>query len=181
MGHLGTAPPSRRTPPSSKAPEKQARLVHTYRKDCSGRDARMRFPGASVLCLSPPLVAALSLMRLAIRSGQSHPGSQTHPPQLARQRLKSHRPRATRPPDRFGGARASVPSVALPPTSPRMSPHAIVYRVVRRHTPYPVLRSLGDRCERHKHEPRLECTLDSQPQRHHQKRATRPATDPRSA
>ena len=42
----------------------------------------MRCPGASVLfCLSPPLVALFLLARLAIRSGQSHPGSYTQPHQ----------------------------------------------------------------------------------------------------
>ena len=68
-------------PPGPQAPGKQARLVHTDRTDRSGRGARMRCPGASVLCLSPPLVALL-LARLAIRSGQSHPGlyTQLHQP-----------------------------------------------------------------------------------------------------
>ena len=59
-------------PPGPQAPAKQARLVHTDRTDRSGRGARMQCPGASVLCLSPPLVVLL-LKRLAIRSGQSHP------------------------------------------------------------------------------------------------------------
>ena len=75
-GLLPTSAPSHRAdePPGPQAPGKQARLVHTDRTGCSGRGARMRCPGASVLCLSPSLVALL-LPRLAIRSGQSHPGS----------------------------------------------------------------------------------------------------------
>ena len=48
-------------------------LVHTECTDCSRRGARMRCPDASVLCVSPPLVA-LSLARFPIRSGQSHQG-----------------------------------------------------------------------------------------------------------
>ena len=57
-GHLGAELPSRRSqPPGPQAPGKQARLVQTDRTDRSGRGARMQFPGASVPCLSPPLVA----------------------------------------------------------------------------------------------------------------------------
>ena len=67
-------------PPGPQAPGNQARLVHTDCTDCSGRGARMRCPGASVLCLSPPLVA-LSLTRLVICSGQNHPGLYTQPHQ----------------------------------------------------------------------------------------------------
>ena len=79
--HLGAESPSR---PGPQAPGKQARLVNTNRAEHSGRGARMRCPGASVLCLSPPLVALL-LTRLAhglaIRSDQSHPGLHTQPHQ----------------------------------------------------------------------------------------------------
>ena len=67
-------------PPGPQAPGKQARLIHTERTDRSGRGARMQCPGASVLCLSPPLVALL-LTRLAIRSCQRHPGLYTQPRQ----------------------------------------------------------------------------------------------------
>ena len=74
VGRWATSAPSHRAdkPPGPQAPEKQARLVHSDRTGNSGRGARMRFPGASVLCcLSPPL----------IRSGQSHPGLYTRPHQ----------------------------------------------------------------------------------------------------
>ena len=55
----------------------------------------------SALCrLSPPLVAR-SLARLAICSGQSHPGVYTQP-KPPRERSKSHRSRAIRSPDRHG-------------------------------------------------------------------------------
>ena len=69
VSRRATSAPSHRAdePPGPQAPEKQARLVHTDRTDRSGRGARMRCPGASVLCLSAPL----------IRSGQSHPGFYT--------------------------------------------------------------------------------------------------------
>ena len=85
----------------------------------------MRCPGASVLSLSPPLVALL-FTRLAIRSGQSHPGFYTQPHQPGNgRRSKSHRPRAIRPLGRYGGARAI-----------RDSPSDVgaCHRVVRRHT-----------------------------------------------
>ena len=69
-GASATGPVSRRAtsalshradePPGPQAPGKQARLVHTDRTGRSGRGARMRCPGASVLCLSPPLVALFS-------------------------------------------------------------------------------------------------------------------------
>ena len=79
VSRRATSAPSHRAdePPGPQAPGKQARLIHTDRTDRSGRGARMQCPGASVLCLSPPLVALL-LTRLAIRSGQSHPGLYTH-------------------------------------------------------------------------------------------------------
>ena len=72
----------------------------------------MRCPGASVLCLSPPLVA-LSLARLAIRSGQSHPGLYTQPHQpgggsRATAFARSGHSAATEEP---------APSLTLPPTS----------------------------------------------------------------
>ena len=82
VSRRATSTPSHRAddPPGPQAPGKQARLVHTNRTDRSGRGARMRCPSASVLCLSPPLVALLPA-RLAVRSGQSHPGLYTQPHQ----------------------------------------------------------------------------------------------------
>ena len=92
-GHLDAESPSRRTagPASARKTSlpfsslrnkrpglsQDGRLVHTDCTDCSGRGAQMQCPGASVLCLSPPLVALL-LTRLTIRSGQSHPGLYVH-------------------------------------------------------------------------------------------------------
>ena len=80
VSRRATSAPSHRAdePPGPQAPGNQARLDHTDRTDRSGRGARMRCPGAYMLCLSPPLVALL-LARLAIRSGQSHPGLYTQP------------------------------------------------------------------------------------------------------
>ena len=75
--------------------------------------------GVPIPPCSPPLVAR-SLTRLAIRSGQSHPGLLTQA-KPARPRLKSHCPCAIRPPTATG---ESTPSVTLPPTSPP----AIVWR-----------------------------------------------------
>ena len=82
-GHLDAESPSRRTagPASARKAGKQAHLANTDRTDRSGRGARMRCPGASVLCLSPPLAALLLTRLVAIRSGQSHPGLYTQPHQ----------------------------------------------------------------------------------------------------
>ena len=77
LSHRVDEPPGPQAPPG-----KQARLDHTDCADRSGRSARMRCPGASALCLSPPLVALL-LTRLAIRSGQSHQGVYTEKPLFA--------------------------------------------------------------------------------------------------
>ena len=100
-------PPSHQAdePPSARAPEKRAHLVHANTKDRSKRAPRMRCPDTAVFrLLSPPLVAR-PLTRLAIRSGQSHPGIQTQPPP-ARQRLERYCLRAIRWPNRCGRVRA---------------------------------------------------------------------------
>ena len=97
----------------------------------------MRCPGDSVLCLSPPLVALL-LTRLAIRSGQSHPGLYTQPHQPGSGRRATVLARS----EHSAATEEPAPSVTLPPTSV----HVIVWCG---DTPV-VLRSLGDRCERHK-------------------------------
>ena len=144
-GASATGPVSRRAnsapsnradePPDPQAPGKQARLVHTGRTDHSGRGARMRCPGASVLCRSPHLNALL-LTRLAIRSGQSHPGLYTQPHQPG----SSRRATALARSDHSAATEEPAPSVTLPPTSV----HAIVWCG---DTPV-LLRSLDDRCER---------------------------------
>ena len=141
VSRRATSAPSHRAdePPGPQAPGKQARLVHTDRTDRSARGARMRCPGASVLCLSPPLVALL-LTRWVIRSGQSHPPglyTQLHQPGGGR--------RATAALARSGHSAATeepAPSVTLPPTSVHVA-------VWCGDTPV-LLRSLGDRCERNK-------------------------------
>ena len=119
-------------PPSPRAPGKQVHLVHADRKDCSGRGARVRCPGASVLRLSPPLVAlSFTCWSLdVIGSGQSHPVSWTQA-QGAWQRPKSHRSRGAVSRKRYGGARVT-----------RDSPSnvAACHCVVRRHTRSPVTR-----------------------------------------
>ena len=147
-GASATGPVSRRTnsapshradePPGPQAPGKQVRLVHTDRTDRFGRGARMRCPGASVLCLSPPLVALL-LTRLAIRSGQSHPGLYTQPHKPGSGRRVTYLARS----DHSAATEEPAPSVTLHPTSV----HVIVWC---KDTPVVLLRSLGDRCERHK-------------------------------
>ena len=147
-GASATGPVSRRAnsapshradePPGPQAPGKQARLAHTDRTDHSGRGARMKFPGASVLCLSPPLVALL-LARLAIRSGQSHPGLYTQPHQPDSGRRATVLARS----DHSTATEEPAPSATLPPTS--------VHGIVRCGDTPAVLRSLGDRCERYKH------------------------------
>ena len=142
-GHLGAESPSRRTAPGPQAPGQHARLVHADRTDRSGRGARMRCPGVPpVLCLSPPLgeplVALLLLTRLAIRSGQSHPGLYTQPHQPGSGRRATALARS----DHSTATEEPAPSVTLPPTSV----HVIVWC-----GDTPVLpRSLDGRCERHK-------------------------------
>ena len=135
-GHLGAESPSRRTAGPASA-RKQARLVHTDGTDRSGRGARMRCPSASVLCLSPPLVVLL-LKRVAIRSGQSHPGFCTQPHQPGSGLGATVLARS----DHSAATEEPAPSVTLPPTSV----HVIVWCGDK---PV-VLRSLDDRCERHK-------------------------------
>ena len=139
VSRRATSAPSHRAdePPGPQAPGKQARLVHTDRTDRSGRGARMRCPGASVLCLSPPLVALL-LARFVIRSGQSHPGLYTQPHQPGCGRRATALARS----DHSTATEEPAPSVTLPPTSV----HVIVWCG---DTPV-LLRSLGDRCERNK-------------------------------
>ena len=119
VSRRATSAPSTRAdaPPGPQAPGKQARLVHTDRADRSGRGARMRCPGTSVLCLSPPLVALL-LERLTIRSGQSHPGLYTQPHQPG----SGRRVTALAQSDHSAATKAPAPCVTLPP----MSVHVIV-------------------------------------------------------
>ena len=114
VSRRATSAPSHRAdePPGPQAPGKQARLVHTNRTDRSGRGARMRCPGSSVLCLSLPLVALL-LTRLAIRSGQSHPGFYTQPHQPGSGRTVTVLARS----DLSAATEEPAPSVTLPPAS----------------------------------------------------------------
>ena len=137
-----TSAPSHRAdePPGPQAPGKQARLVHTDRTDRSGRGTRMQCPSASVLCLSPPLVALLLTPRTLGHSQGPKPPRFLHATAPARLRLKSHRPHAIRPLGRYGGARAI-----------RDSPSDVgaCLRVVRGQTCFSPVTS-GDRCERHK-------------------------------
>ena len=152
-GASATGPVSRRAtsalshradePPGPQAPGKQARLVHTDRTDRSGRGARMRCPGAPVLCLSPPLVALL-LKRLAIRSGQSHPGLYT----------QSHQPGS--------GRRATVLARSDHSTAIGHSPSdvGVCHRVVWRHTCCSPVTRRAMRATQAR-EPRLECTFAS--------------------
>ena len=91
--------------------------VYTHRKpgkifDVRGFGARMRCPGAPVLCLSPLLVALL-LTRLVIRSGQSHPGFYTQPHQPGSGRRVTPLARS----DHSAATEEPAPSVTLPPTS----------------------------------------------------------------
>ena len=136
-----TSAPSHRAddPPGPQAPGKQARLVNTNHADRSGRGARIQCPGASVLFLSPPPLVALLLTRLAIiRSDQSHPGLYTQPHQPGSGRRATALARSVY----SAATEEPAPSGTLPPTSV----HVIVWC---RDTPV-LLRSLGDRCERHK-------------------------------
>ena len=121
-------PPSHRAdePPSAQAPGIRAPLVRTDPKDRSRRAPRMRSQDSAVSRLSPPLIAH-SLTRLAICSGQSHPGLQTQP-QPVRHRLESHRSRALRPPGRYGRVR---------PVRDSPSDVATCHRVVPTGTHYP--------------------------------------------
>ena len=61
VSRRATSAPSHRAdePSDPQAPGKQARLVHTDRTNRSGRGVRMPCSGASVFCLSPPLIALL--------------------------------------------------------------------------------------------------------------------------
>ena len=163
VSRRATSAPSHRAddPPGPQAPGKQARLVNTNRADLSGRGARMRCPGASVLCLSPPLVALLLLKRLAaIRSGQNHPGLYTQPHQPGSGRRVTALARS----DHSTATEEPAPSETLPPTSV----HVICHRVVRRHTSSSSVTRRSMRATQ-ACEPRLECTLASQPQRPHRK------------
>ena len=82
--------------------------------------------------------------------------------------LKSHRPRAVRPPDRYGRARVV-----------RDSPSDVVDASLWCGDA-PVIQPPGDRGERRTREPHPGSTTASQPRRHHQKRATRPVAGLRS-
>ena len=152
-------------PPSPRAPGKQVHLVHADRKDCSGRGARVRCASASALCRSPLLVAlsfmCLSLMSLAVARATQFRGRKREGPGNAR--------RATA---LVGPCHASATEEpATPVTLPRTSRPAIVWC-----GDTPVLRSLGDRRERHQRKPRRGAMSAShQPQRPRQRRATRPA------
>ena len=119
------------------------------------------------LCSTFRLHSPPTRTRLAIRSGQCHPVSWTQAPsdwdRIATALSGSGNPAAKE---------EHAPSVTLPPTLL----HAIVWCVDT-----PVLQSPDDRRERQKREPHLGPMSASQPQRPHQKRATRPATSPRSA
>ena len=125
-------PPSHRAdePPSAQAPGIRAPLVRTDPKDRSRRAPRMRSQDSAVSRLSPPLIAH-SLARLAICSGQSHPGLQTQP-QPVRHRLESHRSRALRPPGRYGRVR---------PVRDSPSDVATCHRVVPTGTQAPIIQS----------------------------------------
>ena len=173
VSRRAATPPSHRSdePPSARAPENRVHLVRTGPNDRSRRATRMRCPNTAVFRLSPPLVAR-PLTRLAIRRGQSHPGLPTHP-QPACQRLTSHRLRASRDPTTRPLLR-STRRLCLSLRRRRMPSCGAETHLFSG-------RSLGDQCERHKREPRLECTLTSQPQRFHQERATRSVTGQRSA
>ena len=161
VSRRATSAPSHRAgdPPGPQAPGKQARLVKINRTDRSGRGARMRCPGASVLCLSPPLVALL-LTRMAIRSDQSHSGLYTQPHQPGSGRRVTALARS----DHSAATEELAPSKTLPPTSV----HVIVWC-----GDAPVLlRSLDDRCERHTRASRAwserwpaspKCRIESEP------------------
>ena len=132
VSRWAATPPSHRAGEllSSRTPGKRAHLAHTDPENRSRCPPRMRCPDTAVFRPSPPLVAR-SLTRLAIRSGQTHPGLSTHPQPEDWQQLKSHNLRAIRPPGHCGRVRAV-----------RNSPSDVIacQRVVRRHTCSPVTR-----------------------------------------
>ena len=114
----------------------------------------MACPYAAVFRLSAPLVAH-SCIRLAIRSGQSHPVSWTQAQPSDWDRIAT----ALSGSGHSTAKEEHAPSVTLPPTSP----HAIVWC-----GDTPVLQSPDDRRERGKRKPRLGPMPASQPQRLHQ-------------
>ena len=165
-------PPRRRVtePTSRRARERQEN------EPTSPAPGPMAIPDAPRECGVPtPPCSAFRLLsspahsqRLAICSGQSHPGLQTQPPP-ARQQLKSQRLRAIRRPDRCGRVRAV-----------RNSPSdvAACHRVVRRHTCSLVTRR-STRATQARAGPGAHVGRPAQTLR--QKRAMRPATRPKSA
>ena len=116
-----------------------------------------------------PLSSPAHSQRLAIRSGQSHPGLHTQPPP-ARKQLKSQRLRAIRRPACCGRVRAA-----------RNSPSdvAACHRVVRRHTCSLVTTRRSTQATQARAGPGAHVGRPAQTL--HQKRAMRPATRPKSA
>jgi len=141
-------------PPSARAPGNRARLVHTNPRTVRNAPSEMACPYAAVFRLSAPLVAH-SCIRLAIRSGQSHPVSWTQAQPSDWDRIAT----ALSGSGHSTAKEEHAPSVTLPPTSP----HAIVWC-----GDTPVLQSPDDRRERGKRKPRLGPMPASQPQRFHQ-------------
>ena len=143
MSRRATAAPSHRAdePPGPQALDNKPALSTLIARIVPGavRECNAPVPPSSVLCLSPPLVALL-LTRLAIRSGQSHPGLYTQPHQPDSGRRATVLARS----DHSAAAEEPAPSVILP--LPPTSVHVIVWCG---DTPV-FLRSLSDRCERHK-------------------------------
>ena len=115
----------------------------------------MRCPGASVLCLLPPLVALLITTHTLCHSQWPKPPRFVHATAPARQRLKCHRPRAIRPLGRYGGARAIGDSP---------SDVGACHRVVRRHTCCSPVTRRSMRATQAR-EPRREWALAGQPLR----------------
>ena len=138
-------------PPSPRAPGKQVHLVHADRKDCSGHGARVQCPGASVLRFSPPLVAlSFTCWSLAVARATQF-----------RRRKRKEPGNARRATALVGPCHASATEEpASPVTLARTSRSAIV-----RCRDTPVLRSLGDRRDRHQRKPRRGATSASQSQR----------------
>ena len=123
-GHLGAESPSRRTarPASARktsppCPHWLRGLSQAHHVNAVSRHRRVP-PFASS---RRPLTHALAHLQW---QSKSHPGLQTQA-QPAGHQLKSHRPRAVRPPDRYGRVRAIRDSP---------SDVAACHRVVRRHT-----------------------------------------------